>query len=106
VRRPLVVVSVSLCSLLALGACDSPERVRQRPGETLPPLRSTVAVRRATTTAVTVIPTYVVQAGDNLQAIANRLGVDINDLAALNGILDRNQIAEGSVLVVPTTTIP
>ena len=100
-RRAVVAVSASLGALLALTACSSPERVRERPGETLAPLPPTIPVRRGSTTTSTVVVTYVVQRGDTLQAIANRVGVPVEDLAGANAIVDPNRIAEGQVLVVP-----
>ena len=45
--------------------------------------------------------TYVVQAGDNLFRIALRAGVDLNTLAAVNGISDPTRIFVGQVLTIP-----
>ena len=95
---------VLLVTVTVAAACDSPERVRQRPGDTLPPLPPTVSVRRVTTTTTVVVVTYVVQRGDTFQRIARQLGIDPLVLAAANNIVDQNKIAEGQVLVVPTTT--
>lgn len=45
--------------------------------------------------------TYTVQPGDTLGVIATRLGVDLDALAAANGIADVNVIEVGQVLVIP-----
>ncbi len=44
---------------------------------------------------------YVVQAGDTLADIANRLGVRIDDLITLNGIQDPDRISVGQILQIP-----
>ncbi len=44
---------------------------------------------------------YVVQAGDTLAAIANRLGVRLDDLITLNGIQNPDQISVGQTLQIP-----
>lgn len=41
---------------------------------------------------------YVVKPGDTLRGIANRLGIDVDTLASLNGIDDPNLIVEGQKL--------
>ncbi len=45
--------------------------------------------------------TYVVQRGDTLGAIAARYGTTVNELVALNGIMNPNLIYVGQVLKVP-----
>jgi murein DD-endopeptidase MepM/ murein hydrolase activator NlpD len=45
---------------------------------------------------------YIVQAGDTLYAIAQRYGVDINDLAEANGLINPDQIYVGQSLTIPT----
>jgi len=45
--------------------------------------------------------TYVVNRGDTLSAIAARYGTTVNDLVALNGIMNPNFIYVGQVLQVP-----
>jgi murein DD-endopeptidase MepM/ murein hydrolase activator NlpD len=48
--------------------------------------------------------TYTVAPGDTLGAIANRFGVTVEDLAAVNGIADPNLLAVGQVLAIPNGT--
>lgn len=47
--------------------------------------------------------TYIVQAGDTLAAIAERLGVSPEQLAATNGLADPNRIVAGQVLRLAAT---
>ena len=46
-------------------------------------------------------PVYIVQAGDSLWSIAQKFRVAMDDLAAINGITDPNQLTQGSELVIP-----
>ncbi len=46
-------------------------------------------------------PVYIVQAGDNLNAIAYLFNVSPVDLADVNGITDPNQISVGDRLIIP-----
>jgi murein DD-endopeptidase MepM/ murein hydrolase activator NlpD len=48
--------------------------------------------------------TYTVASGDTLGAIANRFGVTVEDLTAVNGIADPNLLAVGQVLAIPNGT--
>jgi LysM repeat protein len=48
---------------------------------------------------------YVVQAGDTLAQIANRLGVRIDDLITLNGIQNPDRISVGQELKIPGTKL-
>jgi len=52
------------------------------------------------------VPFYDVQHGDNLQAIADKLGIAMADLAAANGITDPNKIQAGQRLTVPPAAPP
>jgi len=44
---------------------------------------------------------YVVQAGDNIIAIANEYGIDPTDLADFNNLTDWNSIHPGDILYIP-----
>lgn len=48
--------------------------------------------------------TYLVQPGDTLEAIATRFGYSVEELAALNGLADINQITAGAELRLPSPT--
>lgn len=47
-------------------------------------------------------PVYLVQPGDTLSTIAERLGTTVEALAAANGIVDPGQIAAGQKLLIPS----
>ncbi len=49
---------------------------------------------------------YVVQPGDTLFSIARRFGVDMQELARLNGITDPSTIYVGQTLRIPATASP
>jgi LysM repeat protein len=51
-------------------------------------------------------PTYIIQAGDQLQSIASFYGLNLNDLMQANGITDPNRIQSGQVLVIPIDKVP
>jgi LysM repeat protein len=80
--------------------------------ETLPPIATTTSTTMLITTTTTWVPvTYEIQLGDTLRAIADKFGVDIEKLAILNGITNRNDIEAGDVLDIPppttsTSTLP
>lgn len=100
-------LALSAALVCGLAACSRTQHVRPRPGVTLPPLPPLSTI--APTTTVAVYPTYVVQEGDNFEAIANRLGVTADELALFNGIVNRDRLETGQVLEIPpsaTTTLP
>ena len=89
------------CLLVAAGCGSGPATPsRETP---LPPLPSVTTTLAPTTTRV---PFYDVQQGDNLQGIADRLGIAMADLAAANGITDPNKIQAGQRLTVPPAAPP
>jgi LysM repeat protein len=44
---------------------------------------------------------YVIQKGDTLSQIADKFGVDMHELARINGIRDINRIYAGEDLIIP-----
>ena len=74
------------------------------PADTPTPTPTATAVATVPVTpAPTAVPasTYVVEQGDTLAAIAQRFGVSVAALQAVNEIEDPNQIVIGQVLVIP-----
>jgi LysM repeat protein len=60
--------------------------------------------------AVTSVPpqpsTYLVQSGDTLSAIAERFGVPLPDLMAVNGLTNQDFIQVGQELIIPVNGVP
>ncbi|MBI2331128.1 MAG: LysM peptidoglycan-binding domain-containing protein, partial [Chloroflexi bacterium] len=46
-------------------------------------------------------PIYIVQPGDSLYSIAVRFSISLDDLLAVNGIVDPNSLAAGQQLIIP-----
>ena len=46
-------------------------------------------------------PVYIVQPGENLSSIAQKFGIDVNDLISANNIIDTNLISAGTQLTIP-----
>ncbi len=100
--RATVPVVGALAFVVVVGACGfRPEKV----GSSLPPLT-------AATTTTTTLPTtttqprfYVVQRGDSISSIANAFGVSQQELIALNGITNADQIQAGQTLQLPPSTV-
>lgn len=49
---------------------------------------------------------YVIQPGDTYYGLAQRYGVNVSDIIALNPGIDPNNLQVGQVICVPTTTGP
>jgi LysM repeat protein len=89
---------------LMVGACGSGD---DGASGTLPPIATTTSSIVITTTSTTWVPqTYEIKPGDRLGDIADQFGVDIEKLAVLNGITDKNDIEAGEVLDIPPPTTP
>lgn len=101
--RLLAVAVGAALALTVLAGCGGDDDA----ATTTAPSTTTTTAPATTTTAPPV--TYVVQAGDSLSAIAERLGTTVAEIVAANGLTNPDQIAEGQVLVIPpstTTTAP
>jgi LysM repeat protein len=76
----------------------------------LPPIFTTTTTTTLDVTTTTVLLTYDIQPGDSLGKIAERFGVSVDDLMALNGITNPDHIEVGQTLTIPpplpTTTLP
>ncbi|MGB8861397.1 MAG: LysM domain-containing protein [Ilumatobacteraceae bacterium] len=104
-RLGLMAVAASLLPLFA-GACGDDASS----SETLPPISTTTTTTTLNVTTTTVLVTYKIQSGDSLGQIANRFGVSMDELMALNGITNPDHIEVGQQLTIPppipTTTLP
>lgn len=76
----------------------------------LPPIHTTTTTTTLNITTTTVLETYDIQPGDSLGKIAERFGVSVDELMALNGIENPDHIEVGQTLTIPpptpTTTLP
>ena len=89
---------------LIAGACGSGD---EGASDTLPPIATTTSSTVLLTTTTTWVPvTYEIQPGDRLGDIADQFGVDIEKLAVLNGITNRDDIEAGDVLDIPPPSVP
>ncbi len=104
-RTGLVIMTGMMVALpLATVACGNGSSEAE---QTLPPIATTTSSTIATTTTtIYVLVTYEIKSGDGLRGIAEQHGVDIDDLAAANGIVDYNDIEAGEVLTIPAATVP
>ena len=82
---------------LAMLTAILPWPVMASPGDDQHPL----AVLPLASESRGVVSTYTIQAGDNLQGIADILGVDVETLQDLNNIANPNALIAGRVLMVP-----
>lgn len=74
-------------------------------GATLPAIATTTSTTISLITTTIVRQYYEVKSGDRLGNIANLLGVDMNELMALNNITNPNIIEVGQALLIPPPTI-
>jgi hypothetical protein len=68
---------------------------------TLPASASSLPIYRPSALQLNDDGTYTIRSGDTLNTIAAKLGVDVNDLAELNHIVNARYIAVGQVLEIP-----
>jgi len=99
-RRSTLVMALTTAVTVLVG-CSGNRHVRPEPGRTLPSLPP-LSTRFTTTSTTTLAPkTYTVLPGDTFSGIAAKLGVDVDALAALNHLTNRDLITAGQVLYVP-----
>jgi LysM repeat protein len=103
---PTLVPTIDLESLDGEGLGDESPRATPDPG--LPPTWTPAPTSEPATplpplaaTPETTNITYVIQRGDTLGIIAQRYGVTVEELAALNNITDINRIEVGDTLLIP-----
>lgn len=97
-RARILALAAAVAVGAALAACgdDTP-----RATGTLPPIATTSTTTTVLVTTTTVQQFYEVQSGDSLFLIAERFGVEIDDLMRVNGLTDPDYIEAGQVLEIP-----
>ena len=93
-------VAITVLGATTFAACGTTDEASR---ETLPPIRTTIAI---TTTTSTTVPAgtlfYVVQGGDTLAAIAAAYSVTVQSIVDLNGLANPDDIQAGQTLEIPT----
>lgn len=71
--------------------------------ETLPPIRTTIAVTTSTSSTVPAGQRfYVIQSGDTLGTIATGFGVTVQSIVDLNGLANPDDIQAGQTIEIPS----
>jgi LysM repeat protein len=99
----VIATVTTLAALGALAACGSDSPKSTTPRTALPPLTTVAPTAAAPTT--TIARYYEIQKGDSLTEIADKFGVDLRQLIALNNIKDPNKIRAGQKLRMPPITV-
>lgn len=100
--RATVPLGGALVLVLAVGACGlRGEKI----GSSLPPLTAATTTTTTMPTTTTEVRYYEVQRGDSISSIAAAFGVSQQELIALNGIADPDQIQAGQRLQLPPSTV-
>ena len=83
---------------VVLAACGDDT---QQVSDTLPPIATTTTSTTLAVTTTTIPVVYEAQPGDILTVIADRFGVTMEDIMALNGIDNPDHIEVGQKLKIP-----
>ncbi len=87
-------------AVLVVSACGTTDKASR---DTLPPIRTTIAV---TTTTSTTVPEgrqfYVIQRGDTLAAIAGAYQVTVQSIVELNALANPDAIQAGQTIEIPS----
>ena len=81
-----------------LAACGSDEGSAN---DTLPPVQTTTTTTTMPPTTTTIPEFYVVQPGESMFIIAEKFGLDFNELAAYNGVTNPDKVNAGQKLKIP-----
>jgi LysM repeat protein len=98
----MAAVAGTLAVVPVIGASCGDDSLSDAP---LPPIVTTTSTTISLVTTTVVRQYYEVKPGDRLGNIADLLGVDMNELMALNGITNPNIIEVGQALLIPPATI-
>ena len=89
-----------MLALVTLAGCGTTDEASR---ETLPPIRTTIAI---TTTTSTTVPAgqrfYVIQSGDTLGTIAAAFEVTVQSIVELNGLANPDDIQAGQTIEIPS----
>ena len=90
----------AIVMVVAVAGCGTTDKASR---ETLPPIRTTIAV--TTSTSTTVPPGqrfYVIKGGDTLGTIATGFGVTVQSIVDLNGLANPDDIQAGQTIEIPS----
>jgi LysM repeat protein len=93
-------LGVMMTAAVAVAGCGTTDKASR---ETLPPIRTTIAI--TTTTSTTVAPGqqfYVIKPGDTLGMIAASLNVTVQSIVDLNGLANPDDIQAGQTIEIPS----
>ena len=89
-----------MIAVLAVGACGTTDEASR---ETLPPIRTTIAI---TTTTTTTVPPgqrfYTIKPGETLGIIAASFEVTVQSIVDLNGLANPDAIQAGQTIEIPS----
>jgi LysM repeat protein len=91
---------ITVLGAMVVAGCGTTDEASR---ETLPPIRTTIAI--TTTTSTTEPPGqrfYVIKPGDTLGTIAALLGVTVQSIVDLNGLANPDDIQAGQTIEIPT----
>ena len=90
----------AIVMVVAVAGCGTTDKASR---ETLPPIRTMIAV--TTSTSTTVPPGqrfYVIKGGDTLGTIATGFGVTVQSIVDLNGLANPDDIQAGQTIEIPS----
>lgn len=100
------ILIVTITALVLAAACDGGGTTEPSPSPPDPPTPTDVSTDSPVPTTPPPGPatTYTVQPGDTLTAIADKFGVTVEQIVAVNDIEDPDVILVGDVLTIPGST--
>lgn len=98
-RGRILGLAIGLIGVSIAAACGGSGSAA--PAETLPPIATTTTTSTTILVTTTVQRYYVIKRGDTLSKIAQSFNVRVEDLMALNGIVDPDKIEAGDELEIP-----
>jgi LysM repeat protein len=99
-RGATAVLAMTVLGAASFAGCGTTDEASR---ETLPPIRTTIAI--TTTTSTTVPPGqrfYVIKPGDTLGTIAATLSVTVQSIVDLNGLANPDDIQAGQTIEIPS----